>query len=174
MGKVGKKVVIVGAGGHGQVILDILIEAGIEAVGFLDTDKNKAKKNINGLKVFSSWQQLRIRHKAVVAVLGIGDNKVRERVFWEAEGLGLEIISVTHPKAVISSNVKIGRGVVIMPGAIVNTGVTLKDGVIVNTAATVDHNCHLGSFCNIGPGAHLGGNVRVGSLSYVGIGAVVI
>ena len=71
MGKVGKKVVIVGAGGHGQVILDILIEAGIEAVGFLDTDKNKAKKNINGLKVFSSWQQLRIRHKAVVAVLGI-------------------------------------------------------------------------------------------------------
>ncbi|MDD5618347.1 MAG: acetyltransferase [Candidatus Omnitrophica bacterium] len=167
------KIVIFGAGGHGKVILDILLEKKEKVLGFLDDDKNKIGLKINGYRVLGDLTYLK-RKKSINLALGVGNNRIREMIYRKAKGLSINIISAIHPKAVVSKEAKIGRGVAIMAGAVVNTCVVIEDGAVVNTSASVDHDCHLGKFCQIWPGAHLAGNIKVGEFSYVGTGASVI
>lgn len=168
-----KKILIYGAGGHGKVVLDILLTMGCEVSGFLDADSNKHGNKINGFEVLGDWPYLE-KNKSMGLALGIGNNKIREMIFKQAKNIGVEIVSAVHSSAVISKFAKIGEGVVIMPGAIVNSGCILEDGVVVNTGATVDHDCHLERFSQIWPGAHLAGGIRIGEFSYVGTGAAII
>ncbi len=166
------KILIFGAGGHGKVVQDILLGSGKKVIGFLDDDRKKIGRKVNGLPVLGGWKYL--RGKKICLALGIGNNKIREKVFYKAKKQGIKIISLIHPKAIVSRSVKIGEGVVIMPGAVVNAGTVIEDGVVINTASSVDHDCYLERFCQIWPGAHLAGSVRVGRLSYIGTGASVI
>ena len=171
MSKEKDKVFIFGAGGHGKVILDILLESGIEVTGFLDDDKNKIGQDILGFKVLGNLSYV---DKGGKIALGIGDNRIRYKIFMEAKKRDIKILSAVHPKAVVSRFAKIGEAAAIMAGAIINPAVVVEDGVVVNTGATVDHDCLLKEFCQIWPGAHLAGAVTVGEFSYVGTGAAVI
>ena len=167
------KVVIFGAGGHGKVVLDILLESGADVLGFIDDDKRKADHRIRGFSVFGGWEQIKNKGRIKIA-LGIGDNVIRGKIFAKAKKAGLKIACAIHPKAVLSKDVRVGEGVVIMPGAIINSEAVLEEGVVVNTGSSVDHDCHLKRFSQVWPGAHLAGAVRVGEFSYVGTGASVI
>jgi len=168
-----KQILIFGAGGHGKVVLDILLEAKQDVLGFLDDDSKKTGTKINGVPILGDWSYA-TRHKSAGLVVGIGNNEVRKKIHDRAVKDGVEIVNAIHPKAVISRSAKIGNGVVIMAGAVINPSVIIEDGVVVNTGASVDHDCHLKKFCHIWPGAHLAGTVSVGELSYVGTGAAVI
>jgi len=168
-----KKVVIFGAGGHGKVVLDILLKSKIKVLGFLDDDSKKIGKKVLGYKVLGDWSYLD-KNKSVFLALGIGNNIVREKVFKKTKSLEIGIATVVHPQAIIAKGVKIGEGVVVMPGAVIGPDTILEDGVVVNTSASVDHDCHLERFCQIWPGAHLAGSVDIGEFSYVGTGASVI
>ena len=167
------KIIIFGAGGHGKVALDILIESGANILGFLDDDRSKIGQKIRGVKILGNFSDLD-KKIPIKLVLGIGNNVARFKIFKRAKAMGISLISAVHPKTIISKDVKIGQGVVIMPGAVINAGVIIEDGVVVNTGATVDHDCCLEKFCQIWPGAHLAGSVRVGEFSYVGMGASII
>lgn len=167
------KVIIFGAGGHGKVVLDILMEANADILGFIDEDQNKIGQEISGFTVLGNWSYLK-KDSSVRIALGIGDNKIRKTIFDQAKKMGLPIASAIHPKAVVSRQARLGEGVVIMPGAVVNAGVTLEEGVVVNTGATVDHDCYLKRFSQVWPGSHLAGAVKIGEYSYVGTGSSVI
>lgn len=168
-----KKVVIFGAGGHGKVLLDILLESGIEVLGFIDEDLKKKGERIFGFEILGDWSFF-WGHDHEGVVLGIGNNVMREKIFRLAKDQGIAVQSAIHPRSIVSRHVTIGEGVVIMPGAVVNAGCVLGDGVVVNTGASVDHDCLLERFCQIWPGAHLAGSVRVGEFAYIGTGASVI
>src|ERR1041384_5856935 len=151
-------IVIYGAGGHGKVVLDILLEAQQNVVGFIDDDLKKRGEKINGLPVLGDWSYAS-RNKSVKLALGIGNNEIRKKIYEKALREDVEVVNAIHPKAVISRSARIGKGVVVMAGVVINPSVTVEDGVVVNTAATVDHDCHLKRFCHIWPGAHLAGIV---------------
>lgn len=167
------KTVIFGSGGHGKVVLDILLESGVDVEGFIDEDTSKHGKKINGISVLGGWEYVQ-NNKGVRIALGVGNNKARESIFNRAKQLGAEVVNAIHPSALICRNVKIGSGAVLMPGAVINTNTVIEDGVCVNTKASVDHDCVLKRFCQIWPGATLAGTVEVGEYSYVGTGASVI
>ncbi len=168
-----KGIVIFGAGGHGKVVLDILLESKRKVVGFIDDNKAKKGKIINGYSILGGWDCLK-GNKNIEIALGIGDNKVREELFNRAKKEGFPVTRAIHPRAIVSKTAKIGQGVVIMAGAVINPSVIIEDGVVINTGATVDHDCYLKKFCHIWPGANLAGTVIVGKYSYVGTGAAVI
>lgn len=168
------KILIFGAGGHGKVVLDILLELGKDVLGFLDDDRSAMSRSIRGYKVLGDWSFVKEKSDSFKIVLGIGNNKIREKMFFKAKSLGLELISAIHPRAIVSKDVKIGVGAIIMPGAVVNSGTVIEDGAVVNTGATVDHDCYLARFSQLWPGSHLAGTVRIGEFSYIGTGANVI
>ena len=171
------KTVILGVGGYGRLLQDILrFDSNVELVGFLDSDKRLHGRIVNDLQVLGDDSVLgQLRQNGVeAAMVAIGDNQVRARIFQSLDALGFSLIGAIHPTAVIGRYVEIGRGVVIMAQAVVNVNARLGDNVVINSAATVDHDNVLMNHCHIWPGAHLAGNVTVGEYSYVGTGASVI
>src|SRR5262249_9193735 len=72
------QVVIIGAGGHGKVVLDILRSAGeYEPVGFIDADTRLAGTTVGGLRVLGPTNvlpKLRQQRNLTHAIVAIGDN----------------------------------------------------------------------------------------------------
>lgn len=170
-------VVILGAGGHGQVTADILFHMwktgrDLEIHGFLDEDPTLHDTRIMGIQVLGPQSMLeQTRHEAVVAA--IGDNAVRRSIYRTLKDQET-FLSAIHPSAIIAPDVVIGPGCMICAGAIINPGAVIGENTIINTGATVDHHCHVGPHSHIAPGVNLGGHVNVGEAGFIGIGATVI
>ena len=167
-----KKILILGAGGHGKVLADLIDQiADWEAVGFLDDDPAKHRTRVLDIPVLGPTISLAATAEkagATAVALGFGDNQVREEYFARALAAGLAVPNLTHPSAVVSRHAELGRGVVILAGAIVNPGAVIEDNVCLNTRAAVDHDCRVGAHALILPSAVLTGNVRIGRFATVG------
>jgi len=166
------KVVLLGAGSHARVVLDIFRASAalVEVVGLLDASADGA---LVGREVEDHPVVRDFPAGATAAIPAVGENALRQTLSDRARQAGLTLLGAVHPSAVLSEGALVGAGVVLCPGAVVVTGAVLGDGVIVNTGATVDHDCRLGTFCHVAPGAHLAGRVTVGERAWVGIGAAV-
>ena len=169
--------VIIGAGGHGKVVLDILQLAGKHRIiGFLDADTTLAGTEVSGLPVLGPINQIsRLRHQKIKgAIVAIGDNRVRVSYAALLAEHGIELITAIHPAAVIAKSAQIGHNVVVAAGAVVAASVIVADSAILNTSCVVDHECELEPGVHICPGALLAGRVRVGAGAFVGLGAKVL
>jgi UDP-perosamine 4-acetyltransferase len=169
-------VLIIGAGGHGKVVLDILrAEGAANPVGFIDADSALAGTTVAGLEVLGGPNLLpKLRKKYAHAIVAIGDNRARRSYAIAAQSAGFELINAIHPTASVSPSATIGRNVVIAAGAVVCTEAQIGDSVIINTSAVVDHECVIGAAAHICPGALLAGRVRIGEEAFVGLGAKII
>jgi sugar O-acyltransferase (sialic acid O-acetyltransferase NeuD family) len=169
---------IIGAGGHGKVVLDILRAGGhCRPVGFVDADPRLHGTTVGGLPVLGGVHQLKRLvgpHKLAAAVIAIGDNRARAGYAEAVESAGLRLANAVHPSAVVAESAVLGRNVVVAACAVVGAEARVGDHCIVNTAATVDHECELGVGVHVCPGAHLAGRVRVEANAIVGLGANVI
>lgn len=164
------RVVIIGAGGHGKVIADIVLQSGQEVVGFLD-DNREPGGTVLGRPVLGALAEAeRYRAKGCEFVLAIGNNAVRRSL---AQRLELPYYTAVHPRAVIASEVSIGEGSVVMAGAIVNPGAVIGRHCIVNSGCIVEHDNRLADFVHICPGVALAGTVSVGEATQVGVGSAV-
>jgi UDP-perosamine 4-acetyltransferase len=170
-------VVILGAGGHGRVVLEILRAAGrFNPIGFIDANTSLTGTQIGGVPVLGAANQLlkvrqnKVRH----AIVAIGDNRTRRRYAQTLLEHGFDLINAIHPTASIASTATLGANVVLAAGAVICTEARLGDCVIVNTNAVVDHECEICDAVHLCPGALLAGRVRVGGGAFVGLGAKVI
>jgi UDP-perosamine 4-acetyltransferase len=171
------EVIILGAGGHGKVVLDILLAQGAyRPVGFVDDNPAMAGRLVCGLPVLGRLTDLpRLRGDGLRhAIIAIGDNPARLRHRPVLEGHGFELVTAIHPTAYVSPRSTIGRGVVVAPRASLVVDCVVGDLAIVNTAAVVDHEGDLREGAHVGPAAALSGRVRLGQGAFVGTGAAVI
>lgn len=174
----GANVVVVGAGGHGRVVLDILLQAGrYRPVAFIDSNTRLHNRRVDGLPVLGDVGALpKVRDECEVtgAIVAIGDNGVRRAFAEEIEGLGIELINAIHPSANIARNVTLGRNIVVAAGALVCAHCQIGDSVILNTGSIVDHETMIGTAAHVCPGARIAGRVTVEAGAFIGIGATVI
>lgn len=172
------RVLIIGAGGHGKVVADILlrmrdVDPGIVPAGFLDDRRDLLGQAFLGVPIVGGIpDRHNIQHDAII--VAIGTNETRKRVFQLLQQDCEAFAIAQHPKSIVAPDVQIESGSMICAGIVVNTGTTIGEAVILNTGSTVDHHNHIGSFVHIAPGAHLGGEVEVGEGALVGIGATVM
>ncbi len=169
--------VIIGAGGHGRVVLDIMQHEGRhEVVGFLDSNPDLHGRLMDGVEVLGPIQRLASLKEQGVrgAIVAVGHNGTRRSFGEQVQRLGHELVSAIHPSANIASNVSIGRGVVVAAGALVCAHCQIGDGVILNTGCLVDHETMIGTACHLCPGVTIAGRVTIESGAFVGIGATII
>jgi UDP-perosamine 4-acetyltransferase len=171
-------VIILGAGGHGRVILDLLQKLNYEVRGFSDPDQTLWGKTIDGVPVIGGDDEILnldtdVIHLAL-GVGGTGNNSFRKKLFTFFSERHYTFPSIVHPSAIIASNVILGKGSIAMAGSVIQTGCRIGDNVIINTGALVDHNCIIGDHVHIAPGAVISGNVSVGVGAHVGTGSTVI
>jgi len=171
------EVIIIGAGGHGKVVLDILRAAGKhKPIGFIDADVALAGSIIGGLPVIGPANLLpKVKQQKVRgAIIAIGDNRTRLQYAQMLSEQGFELINAIHPTASVSPAATLGSNVVVAAQAAICTEARIADSVIINTAAVVDHECIVDAGAHIAPGVRLAGRVHIGAGAFVGIGATVI
>lgn len=167
-----KKLIIIGASGHGKVVADIAESLKIyEKICFLD-DAPEKKECMGYLVMGKSCEWQRFLNDSDFAV-AIGNAAIRKKISSELLSKKAVLPTLIHPGAYIGRNVQIGAGTVVMAGAIVNADSMIGKGCIINTSSSVDHECLIGDYVHIAVGAHLAGNVKVGNSTWIGAGATV-
>jgi UDP-perosamine 4-acetyltransferase len=167
-------VIIVGAGGHAKVIIE-LFAAGAKnrVVGLIDNAKSGAVLDIPIVGTDADLRRLRCSgvERAFVA---LGDNERRVAMGRHLQGCGFQIVNAISPTAIISPSVTVGTGIAIMAGAVINAECQIEDFAIINTGAVVDHDGHVGEGSHIAPGCTLAGSVKIGRLAFIGTGTSII
>lgn len=163
-----KRLVIIGASGHGKVIADIAVKNNYEEIVFLDDDETLKEcagfpvtGKSNATEEYRDWE----------FIVAIGNAAIRQRI--QNQLSGYKIATLIHPNAVISRRVKLGEGSVVMAGSVINSDATIGKGCIINTASSVDHDCKIGDYSHISVGAHVAGTVVIGDRTWIGAGSVV-
>ncbi len=175
-----EKVAIIGGGGHAKVIVDIILKnkvkgKNIDILGFCDDDKSK--KEVCGFPILGTIDEVdRIvgKKKYVKIIVGIGDNKTRQKVVNNIKFDRNKYFTAIHPSAIIGNKVNVGKGTVIVAGAVINIDTIIGEHCIINTCASVGHDIVVGDFVHISPGVRLTGGVRVKDNVHIGAGVVVI
>jgi len=167
-------VVVLGSGGHARVCIESLRLMGeVVAVCVAGMDGPDVSAGVPVVRGDHHLERLsREGHRR--CFVAIGDNRLRQRLADSALELGFELVNAVHPRAVVSLSARVGRGVAIMAGAVINADAVISDLAIVNTGAVVDHDCVIGRAAHVAPRCALAGNVQVGSRSFLGIGASVV
>ena len=168
-----KRLLIVGAGGHGRSVAEAVLAAGkYELAGFVD-DAAPALQQVWHLPVFGDTADLaRYREHADAAIVAMGNNRLREALQHTLYAAGFALATVVHPHAMVSPRAIIGAGCAIMAGAIVGAEAQLGAGVIVNCGAVVDHDCQVGDFAHLGVKAAMAGGSTLGQGAWMHAGAV--
>lgn len=156
-----KRLLIIGASGHGKVCADIAEKMMLwDEIVFADDNPPASfpYQIIGGSDVI--WEE--------DCFVGIGNSRIREKL-----SKGRNLVTLIHPNAVIGDRVEIGSGTVVMAGAIINADAEIGNNVIINTCSSVDHDCSIGDFVHIAVGAHIAGAVVIGSGTWIGAGSTV-
>lgn len=162
------RLIIIGAGGHGKVIADNAVKNGYTDIGFVDD--NVAGKCMGFPIVGTCTDIKKFNDGSTDFIIGIGNIAIRKMI---AEKYAVNWITLIHPSAQIAVNASIGKGTVVMAGAVINACATVGDHCIINTSAVVEHDNILEDYVHISPGVKLGGTVTVGKQTHIGIGATV-
>ena len=160
-----KRLIIIGASGHGKVVADIALLNGYRDIVFLDDDEDI--KECAGFPVIGKTMEA--KRMSGDKVIAIGNTTIRERIQND-----LKTVTLIHPNAIIGRNVEIGEGTVVMAGAVINTYARIGKGCIINTSASVDHDCRVGNYVHVAVGAHICGMVEVGECTWIGAGAIIV
>ena len=168
----GKRIIVVGAGGHGRSVAEAILLRGMDTlVGFVD-DGADTGATVWGYPVLGSTEALAgLRDRADAVVVAIGNNGVRGKLHARVREAGLDLVTVIHPAALVSLRAELGEGCTVMAGAIVGTESVLGEGVIVNCGATVDHHCRVESFGHLGVNACMAGGSVLGAQAWMQAGS---
>lgn len=165
-----KRLLIIGAGGHGRVVADLATCLGYDQVAFVDQRWPALAQNliwpVIGFELPHDMQGWSV-------AVAIGQNEARLTAFNQLQNHGIDLPNLVHPSAYVSKHANLGKGIVVAAQAVIGVGCKVGDVAIINTSATVDHDCVIGDGVHVSPGAHLAGTVKVGLCTWIGIGASV-
>jgi sugar O-acyltransferase (sialic acid O-acetyltransferase NeuD family) len=175
-----KPIVIVGAGGFGKIVLDILkdqnkIAATWDVLGFLDENRELEGKAINSYMVLGGLDWLeKNQNRNPNCVCAIGSPQTRKEVVQRLEKIGVNFVNVVHPITYISDSVILGRGVVVCAGTHLTPNTVIGDFVHVNVGCAIGHDVFVGPYCTISALVNINGYDRLDEGVFVGGGAVFI
>lgn len=161
-----RKLLIIGAGGHGEVVAEVAADCGYSDIAFIDDNSEKAIGTISDLSKFQG--------EYVDAFVGIGNNKLRGQLLEKIKDIGFNVPVLIHPSAYISRSCKMQKGVIVEPKAIVNAHSIIGEGSIVSVGAIVDHDALIGKCCHINSGAVVKAGAKICDYRKLEAGEVIL
>ena len=172
----GRKLLLIGGGGHCRSILDCLLSAnGYDEIGIIDNNRAKIALDVSVVGTDDDLPSLLKDGwtDAFITVGSVGSTQLRRKIYKRIRDYGFNIPYIIDISAIIARNIVVNEGTFVGKSAIVNTGAMVGACAIINTGAIVEHDCIIGDFSHISPRTTLCGQVEVGDNSHVGAGTVV-
>lgn len=170
-------VAILGAGGFGRMVLDILRQGRRHhAVAFLDSNPALHGALVDGLPVLGGIDQAsRLARSGIAgAIVAVGDNATRVALAGELQQRGLELVSAIHPLAAISPTAVLDEHLVIGPRVCVCVHARIGSHTVLCPGSIIEHDNVIGRGVFLYPAVRLAGTVFVDEFATLGIGSCVI
>lgn len=168
------RILVLGAGGHGKSVLDLLLaHGGWQVAGVVDAAPRHA--TLLGLPVLGDESLLPGLAGGGIgqAHPAIGHNAQRLAAASRLADAGFSLPALIHPAALLGHGAEVAPGAAIFARAVIGPEARIGRLALVNTGAIVEHDCEVGEGAHIAPGAVLAGGVHVGRGALVGAGAVI-
>lgn len=165
------RLLIIGAGGHAKVVIDVARAAGWLPIGAIDRETNDSVLDVPVIGDDSSVRELWRENMFDAVTVAIGENTLRQKLSNMARSYGCPTPALIHPCAYVSRYAQIAEGTVVMPSAVVNAAAQIGRDCIVNTGSVVEHDCELKNAVHVAPRSAMGGSCYLGSCALFGIGA---
>lgn len=168
-----RKLLIVGAGGHGRCCLDIARKKNyyIEIV-FLDD--HYVNQSVNGCDVIGTTDEIGSFYPEYEDIfIAIGNNEIRKKLVSKAKEIGFHLINLISSFAWVSDYAFIGEGVVIFPNSVIEANCEVGNGAILAANTTINHDAKLEDFVLVYSNSVIRPVALIGSLSCIGSNAVI-
>jgi acetyltransferase EpsM len=151
-----RRAFVFGAGAHGRVVAETMVDCGVEFSAFLDdnVDRGTPPGEIH-------------EPGEVPVYVAIGAPWHRALAAKKLMGMGFRIAPpLVHPAAYVAPSAHLGHGTVVLPGAVVHTGARIGLHGLINLQAIIHHDAVLEDFVTVSPQAQVCGrcHVEYGSL----------
>jgi sugar O-acyltransferase (sialic acid O-acetyltransferase NeuD family) len=144
-----------------------------EIIGFID-DMAPDIPTIVGFPVLGRMAELECHiSSADCAVVALGNNELRRVLSQRVTNAGVPLVSIIHPKAVVSPTARLSPGCAVMAGAIVGAQAQIGIAAILNCGSVVDHDAMVGDYGHLGVNSCIAGGSSIGDSAWVQAGAAV-
>ncbi len=166
------RLVILGAGGHGNAVYDVALSNGnYEEILFLDDHYNencdfvfygpaKTKCNLQGKCV----DYIKFIDDNTEIYPAFGNNEIRLKWQKDIKANGGKLPTIVSKKAFISPSAIVNEGTVVFPNVFIGSGSYISNCCIINASAIIDHGCFIGEAVHINVGAVVMGENTIESL----------
>jgi sugar O-acyltransferase (sialic acid O-acetyltransferase NeuD family) len=141
-------------------------------LGFID---NRVKGDFCGLPIFGGFEQLsQLIDEGCVFINAVSrDTRDRKDVTDKVLAAGGSFVNFIHP-SVNLSGVKVGTGVYIQEGCIIQAGVEIGDMTALHLGCLVAHGAKIGAHCFTTAGTIISGDCVIGDGAFIGVGATIL
>lgn len=171
-------VVVVGAGGFGREVLDVLRDQRVSIRGVVDdgpSAQNLALLERQDVEYLGPTSVLaeRFSPRDIEYLIGIGNSRVRRSLAEALSAASFIAATAVHSSATFGSGVDIGRGTIVCAGVRVTTNVVLGRHVHLNPNVTVGHDVVMEDYVSVNPGGTISGSVVIRAGTLIGANAFV-
>ena len=162
-----KRLLILGAGGFGQMVKETALLLGYNEVVFLD-DAYNGQDSAGRCCDYTILQE-----QYPKAVAAFGNNKTRLEWTDKLMEAGYEVPAIIHPSAIVAPSAKIEPGCFIMQRAVVNTNSEIQRGALINSGAIIDHDSVVEAGAHVCLGSIVKANCTIESGKKIEAGEVI-
>lgn len=160
-----------GSRDFGKVIRDLSEHCGHQFVGYID-DVHEGDEVVGD---YAAAKRLHPPGSVGVAIaIGYGHLEARWRIYQQAVADGYSVPTLIHDRAYVHDPGSIGRGAVIMAGALVDVSARLGELAVLWPGAVINHDSVVGANTFVSPNATVCGFAVVGESCFIGAGAVIV
>ncbi len=175
-----KRLVIVGAGGFGREVLDVVramdpLGQAMSFAGFVaDDEPSPGLLERIGAQWLGTPDEFAALPSADLYAVCVSAADARQRLARQMDSVGLLAATLIHPTAIVGADVELGAGVVMCAQSHVTTNVRIGAHVHIDRLAQVGHDCVVGDFVTMHPATVLSGTVSIGDRTKFGTSSCVL
>lgn len=169
-------VYILGIGRNTVTIMDLVEDCGYEISGLLHYSHDRIGEEYFGHSISGCFEDILANDslEGLQFVLSMGNLSIRKEIYETIIKKGGTIPTLIHPSCVISQRCKIGNGVQIMPGSIVQGDSSIGDNTVITVNTVIAHSAHVGAHCLISGNVMIGAYSTVKDMTHIGQGSTVV
>lgn len=166
--KTKEEILIFPYSGTGIEALDCLCDHQ-SCIGFISDDTSIIGTEQYGIKVYSREAFTNFPNAKIIAVNGSpASYKMRKQIIDDLELDFNRFTTLIHSKAIIGSNVKVGKNVLVMAGVVATANAKIGNHICILPNTVIHHDSEIGDYTLVAANNTICGDVIIGENCYLG------